>query len=334
MNPFGSRVAGVRRALRRMLKGPPESLLAQKIRRAGGRPEDFSKLLAMDYVSGMSVLRRVADGEEPTLEFLAPASPLPAALAPRITGEAASAAQESQRFYTGQLVQLLLVKWLVELPAEDLLHTVRIGGLERLREYQEAGRGAVLLGSHFGPARLVPYLLPRLGVNLAAIMPHDFGAMADVPLPERLEMITLVEEFGLRALAHARQQLTDGRALHSTGDGMRLAARDRCAFLDTDRPFPISQQMLGVQANCDCLPVFICADSMGSLTLEIGQPLEAGPEDKPAMSRAERMLDGYISALEKRWREDFGNVPLHSLQLYDKGWDKAAALSARLEGAS
>jgi len=331
VTPFHSRLAGIRRLLRRAFR-PSDTLLAQKIRRAGGKPSEYRKLLAMDYSAGMAVLQEVSAGERPSLAFLAPRSNLPATLAKSITGNTAGSDQERQRLYSGQLVQLLLLKWITALSPDELQETVQIEWLERLRDYQTDGRGVVLLGSHFGPARLIPYILPQLGLNLAAIMPHDFGAMVDVPLPPRLEMITLVEEFGLRALANARQELSDGRALHSTGDGLRLAAREQHAFLDTRRPFPVSQQMLAAQAGYDCLPVFIRADSEGRLTLRIEEPLDSGTQDQPAMARAEHMLAGYISALEERWREDFGNVPIHSLQLYAKAWDKPAALAERLKG--
>jgi len=91
-------------------------------------------------------------------------------------------------------------------------------------------------------------------------------------------------------------------------------------FLGRPRRFPQSFGFLSLSTGATCLPVFVRSDEFGAIRLEICPALQTGDPSLPAEDRIAGMIDGYSSELEKRWLSDYGNVPPHSLQLYQRGF--------------
>ncbi|MFW2351057.1 methyltransferase domain-containing protein [Qipengyuania sp.] len=301
--------------------------LQRKLDRMGLSPAAFDALAGMDVSEFLATLRQVAEGKD---------SPFAALLRPSDdTGEAVAvgAASEEdgyafQRLISEQLVQFLLMQKIVRLSPGELAGLVRIEGLDHLA----GSGGAMLVGSHFGPARLVPPILAIMGVELTAIAPIDFQDLLAIEQPDGLRMLELTQSSDLRILAEAQRDLRRGRVVHSTGDGLRGGAKQAFSFLGTQRDFTTSYAFLALSAGVPCHPVFIRSDGEGRLLLEIEGALRGDLEGGASAENTAGLARDYVLRLEHRWRSDSGNVPLRSLQLMRNGWQKHKVLAPARKG--
>ena len=301
--------------------------LQRKLDRMGLSPVAFDALAGMGVSEFLATLRQVAEGKD---------SPFAALLCPSDdTGEAVAVGavpQEDgyafQRLISEQLVQFLLMQKIVRLSPGELAGVVRIEGLDHLA----GSGGAMLVGSHFGPSRLVPPILAIMGVELTAIAPIDFQDRLAIEQPDGLRMLELTRLSDLRILAEAQRDLRRGRVVHSTGDGLRGGAKQAFPFLGTQRDFTTSYAFLALSAGVPCHPVFIRSDGEGRLLLEIECALRGDLEGGTDAENTAGLARDYVLRLEHRWRSDFGNVPLRSLQLMRCGWQKHKVLAPAGKG--
>ncbi|MBX7502320.1 methyltransferase domain-containing protein [Qipengyuania sp. YG27] len=302
--------------------------LQRKLDRMGLSQAAFDALAAMGVSEFLATLRQVAKGKDTRFAALLGPSEGTGEAAVAVGAAPEDAGYAFQRLISEQLVQFLLMQKLVRLSRGELADVVRIEGLDRL-----AGSGGVMLvGSHFGPARLVPPILAIMGVELTAIAPIDFQDLLAIEHPQGLRMLELTQSSDLRILAEAQRDLRRGRVVHSTGDGLRGGAKQTFSFLGAPRDFTTSYAFLALSAGVPCHPVFIRSDGEGQLALEIEHALGGDIEGGASAADTAALARDYVTRLEHRWRSDFGNVPLRSLQLMRNGWQKPNAPAPARKG--
>lgn len=291
----------------------------QLLAELGLSPATFEAFLKEPYQAVMEAIGAAVRGD-PAHEFMGrPQMSVPELEA--IVSDTATAHQlAARRLIVDRIMALYLLRAFATMTDQEFDTRLEIVGLERLNEAVAAGRGVILLNSHFGPGRLVPIILARLGWDLGHVSPINEVAILDLNLPGKIDHIALGPEFDLRVLATMRARLLEGRIVHGTGDGMRGNAFVARPFLGKPRRFPQSFGFLSLSTGAPCLPVFVRSDEFGAIRLEICPALKAGDPSSPAETRISGMIDGYSAELEKRWLTDYGNVPPHSLQLYQRGF--------------
>jgi hypothetical protein len=319
MKPLSAALAGWWRFGRRR---PFGNLLGTKLYRMGCSARDWRALSAMDIPALVDTLRDIARDASASYGFLERDAGDVALLAQRITGREATREHRFQRLFSGQVVQFLLMQKLHALTADEIAAHVRIAGLGRLTAVTDSGSGAMLIASHWGLGRLAPPLLVKHGIDLTAMAPFDFQTLLGIEGPGRGPVIELTKVSDVRALVAAQRLLRSGRVVHSTGDGLRGGKKSLFRFLDTDRPFSRSFAVLALQAQVPCFPVFVRADGAGTIILDIGEAIVPQAVGTTPGERSESIVRAYVTLLEQRWREDFGNITAHSLRLYADGWEK------------
>jgi lauroyl/myristoyl acyltransferase len=228
----------------------------------------------------------------------------------------------ARRIIADKIMSFYLVSAFRTMPRRDFDTRLTIIGLEHLETAHRAGLGVQLISSHFGPARLIPTVLARLGWDLAHVSPINEQANLEPQLDGAIDHIQLKGAFDLHVLAQCRDRLLKGGIVHSTGDGMRGTSVSIHDFLRKSRPFAQSFAFLSLNTGAASLPVFIRSDENGRLTLEICAPLDHGDDASAQGARIEHMIGHYVQLLEHRWLTDFGNVPPHVLQLYQKNYKR------------
>lgn len=310
---IGKRLPGLRRK-------PFDNLLGLKLQRIGCPLRDWRALEGMAYEELVGELRAIAAGERSRFAFLERRAGDTQRIGQRIAGEGDSERNRFQRLFTGQIVQFLLWQKLVGMKQAEFDRWFAVDGLEKAEASVRAGKGVMLVASHFGQARLGPPLLARSGIDLTALVPTDFQDMLAIAPEHRFEAIELTDRPGMQALVQSQRLLRSGGVVHTTGDGLRGSRQEAYPFLDGQRPFAASFAHLALGAGAACHPVFVRADADGRIVMTIEPALTVAEGEGASPERIDAMVTAYARLLEERWRTDFGNVPAHSLRLYADGW--------------
>lgn len=287
-------------------------------------PADFKTFLEKPYDEVFTAIRAAAAGR-PSYPFMAqrhhPRPKLEAMVSDVATEEQIAA----RRIAADRIMSLYLMHSFTLMPEQEFKRRLSISGLDHLQEAVRDKRGVILLNSHFGPGRLIPVILARMGWDLAHVSPIVEQTMLKLSLPGKVSRIALGKNFNLRVLAEIRTRLLAGEIVHSTGDGMNGNATAEYRFLGKSRPFTMSFGHLALSTGAACLPVFVRSDEFGAVRLEICPPLDLGAKNTPTPDRIAKMIDHYVDLLEQHWLADFGNVPTHSLGLFDRDYTRGSA---------
>lgn len=189
----------------------------------------------------------------------------------------------------------------------EALRRFHIEGLEHLDAARGAGRGVVLLGSHFGAYMPAFHWLARvrMPIRLLVQRPHhvspELAALFDAEAehPQRAFFLKrgMPADEGARRVWHARAILRDGMALAVNGD---VAWPSGCAR--RGRLLGVEQGFLGVWADLAVLtgaavvPYFARHLPEGRYTIRFDVPWSIGPGDESAAVAA------YLSRLEREIR--------------------------------
>lgn len=185
-----------------------------------------------------------------------------------------------------------------------------VEGVEWLEQARSLGRGVVLLNSHYGLGRLVPYFLTAQGIPMLSIEGRSLLQA------EGLEVASVKGSFPAQVLRRGRQALLEGRVVHTTGDGYQGESGEVLPFLGRQRRFPAGFAMLAVRCEAVVVPVFAPVDDRGRVRIQLQEPLSIGdPSLSPALRSAE-LIQQYIRMLEERWTRDPGNVTTGHVSKY------------------
>ena len=193
---------------------------------------------------------------------------------------------------------------------KDLQRWFPVEGIERLERARSVGRGVVLLNSHYGLGRLVPYFLTARGIPMLSI---EGRAMLQ---SEGLEVLSVSTSFPAQVLRRGRQALQEGRVVHTTGDGYQGQSGEALPFLGRERRFPEGFAMLAVRCEALVVPVFAPVDDRGRVRIQIQEPLSTGDPSIDRAVRASELIQQYIRMLEDRWTSDPGNITTGHVSKY------------------
>jgi len=190
---------------------------------------------------------------------------------------------------------------------------VEITGISTLLRSHRRGQGVVLVSSHYGPSHFDVLPLHRLGIEDIITMggaPTEFELLG----LERWNQIKVEYEpsmqfrFGLSSLYVARQFLGRGGIVRVAPDGLHGTSGISLPFVGRVLPFRAGFAHLALTTGADVIPVFISFDTTGKVRVEFLNPLEVGSPGMNHQDQVEFLIRQHASLLEKKWREDPGNI--------------------------
>ncbi|MBW1859795.1 MAG: hypothetical protein JRI70_06895 [Deltaproteobacteria bacterium] len=114
--------------------------------------------------------------------------------------------------------------------------------------------------------------------------------------------------FGLSSLYVARQFLGRGGIVRVAPDGLHGTSGISLPFVGRVLPFRAGFAHLALTTGADVIPVFISFDTTGKVRVEFLNPLEVGSPGMNHQDQVEFLIRQHASLLEKKWREDPGNI--------------------------
>jgi KDO2-lipid IV(A) lauroyltransferase len=214
--------------------------------------------------------------------------------------------------------------------AETFDRWVRVSGLEHIESACRAGKGIVLVSSHFCLNRLVPLVMLRKGYTVNAMEPEPWLLRMGVKGAEAIPVIDLRagDKFWLKELFRAKRVLDEGKILHLAVDGLQGRQGRKAMFLGKEREFYISFAELATKTKAAAIAVFASTDPAGVVTIEILPALRSCDDAISHEVNVKQLVDQYVALLESRWKTDLGNVvPKHLLH-----FAKLPAMTQDIEG--
>jgi lauroyl/myristoyl acyltransferase len=191
----------------------------------------------------------------------------------------------------------------------------QINGLEHLEKAVEAGKGVIVLNSHFGLAAAALTLFPMLGykdyytiVREKGLDSLKFEGLNEKVKPKLLAFKNNSQSELFRQMYRAREILNNGGIVHLLGDGYHGMSSNTIPFLGKLRGFRPSYVELSMATGAEVLPVFIDCDLRGRITADILPPLDRGMDPMSAEEKRDHMTRQYAAILEERWISQPWNV--------------------------
>lgn len=190
------------------------------------------------------------------------------------------------------------------LPNETFPKWVSVKGLEKLKQHQAAGKGAILLSSHTAIGHTVLPALIRQGLKLYSI---EFNNRFSTYRIHGIENVNFLEVggkdgFALREVYLAQKALQGGEIVHLAGDGYQGNGGEQCAFLGRQRAFRTGFAELSLLTDTPVFPVFCTTSLEGVITVDILPPLEKSDTNAPREAQIRGLIQQYIALLEQCWR--------------------------------
>ncbi|MCP4400862.1 MAG: amino acid adenylation domain-containing protein [bacterium] len=201
---------------------------------------------------------------------------------------------------------------------------VRVLGAAALQQEDLAGRGMIVIDSHFGPQMVsfldfehpditeIVHLGGREGKTVTGLPFSRNPSLRYVFLPifEHSQKIT--------SLYQARQTLEHQGLVHIVPDGYKGGSSLVLPFLGRLRPFKTGFAELAVQTGASVIPVFASFDGRGRLTIEFLDPLEHGSDTMSEQEQIEGLITQYATFLEQHWLMTPGNISYSQINQFLK----------------
>ncbi|MBW1742417.1 MAG: AMP-binding protein [Deltaproteobacteria bacterium] len=207
----------------------------------------------------------------------------------------------------------LRIAILSRFPTQRFERWVEIVGISTFLQSHGRGQGVVLVNSHYGPSHFDVLPLHRLGIEDIITMggaPTEFELLG---LEQWNQMKVEYEpsmqfRFGLSSLYVARQFLGRGGIVRMAPDGLHGTSGIFLPFMGRALPFRAGFAHLALTTGADAIPVFTSLDTTGKVRMEFMNPLKVGSPGMNHQDRVEFLIRQYAGLLEKKWREDPGNI--------------------------
>ncbi|MBI5815257.1 MAG: lysophospholipid acyltransferase family protein [Nitrospinae bacterium] len=199
---------------------------------------------------------------------------------------AASAQGEAaiREYMRNHYVDRLFILIFPRFGAAEVERFIEIEGRENLDAALAAGKGAILVHGHFGPAHVPLVALARLGYKMKQVgFPSDEGLSwvgRNVAFRLRLKYEAMMPAEVMMAdgfLRPAFKWLKDGGALMITGDGTgtgtRIGRHHLFRFHGKPVMFPLGPAILAAKTGAKLLPMFIIPGAAKPYRIVIGKPI-------------------------------------------------------------
>ena len=206
----------------------------------------------------------------------------------------------------------------------NLKRRLKVIGLEAFKSHCEAGKGVILLGSHYGLPAATFSLLPRLGYrNFYTIIGEKgaesvkFKGMKKAWQPRLLVFKRGGEGDAFSMLFEARELLEKGNILHLLGDGAHGRASHNLSFLGKLRGYRATFAELAVLTGSPLVPVFVTPDK-GKIKLEFCPALDTGNPEADREDRVNAIVKQYSALLENKWMENPALINGGFMEMYNR----------------
>lgn len=187
---------------------------------------------------------------------------------------------------------------------------LKFKGYDIFQDHYKAGKGVILLNSHYGLPSVAYSVFPSLGYqNFYTIIGEryqdssKFSGLKAKRIPNVLSFERGLQSDSFALLFEAKKLLEEGGILHILGDGMHGKANVSIDFLGKLRGFRSTFAELGLIAGSAIIPIFTIPDKSGNMHLDFLEPLDQGDEDMDHTERVQMIVEQYSKILERKWKE-------------------------------
>jgi len=221
--------------------------------------------------------------------------------------------RELLRVYPNTLAEVVLYQ-MTRMTDEQTAARFRVFGRDVLDRELAAKRPVMLLGSHFGVNRILPFWIARQGIPLVSIEWKDKLRALGLDFGQFLRVLEVEGGFAARATLEAQRWLRGGGLVHMTGDNLRQYIQRSREFqwLGFRFTLPMGFARLAVQTNATVIPYFCQFDSQGVVEIRFHSPLQFPPESdsEPPGTPAERearLIERFFEVLTGEIERSPGN---------------------------
>jgi len=166
-------------------------------------------------------------------------------------------------------------------------------GEQHVRRCLDAGRGVIVLFSHFGPWPFASHEFERRGLRIAPTYPLGWPREARTDMADRIQF-----------LREARRVLAQNGLVGLMGDvgvlGMSgLGRMVELPFLGVTTPFPLGCTTLATRTSAPIVPVFSLRHADGRHDIVCTEPIDPLQYEGMETERPVRMLESYATRLEE-----------------------------------
>ena len=205
------------------------------------------------------------------------------------------------------------------------LMTLNVHNPDPVLKLVEDGRGAILLGSHFGPLEL-SRIWPegrRFKINIlmhGGVSPVYFEQIQKID-PTVEERIIKINESSISYMLDVKEKLDNGEFISIMGDrlGEANSSKVNVPFLGKDKKFSLGPYSIAMFTKCPIILIFVVKSQKNTYELYIEELAGANIDSETFPSRKERkdyceqLATSYVSRLE--WYAQ--NYPLSWSNFYD-----------------
>jgi lauroyl/myristoyl acyltransferase len=198
------------------------------------------------------------------------------------------------------------------MPGLDSAKVDKIGileGEEHLKKALSAGRGVVLIHSHFGPSQLPLIYLgfkayPIAQIGLRKISERTIARSTDT-IRLKLEYMMPVTHFSAdKYMREVLRWLEDGKILMTAGDGtgggQKIGKFYKTELLGQPIEMPLGPYRLASTGGSPIVPVIALRERCGFYRIRIGPPLEDG-RPEPIQKQFVAWFENYLSRSPGQW---------------------------------
>lgn len=156
---------------------------------------------------------------------------------------------------------------------------VRLEGYETLDRLSREGRGAVLLGSHFGPHTVVPYLIAACGQRVVTVLPNEdrdlIARLGVTYCPTVHRRVSLLGVPDRRLLFKCLSALDKGKSVFIFNEFSRSDAPSKTTarFLGLTLPVPEGGAFLAAASGAPLIPVHALHEDDLRIRLAFEEPI-------------------------------------------------------------
>jgi len=201
---------------------------------------------------------------------------------------------------------------------------VKISGLDEFKKHHKAGKGIILLGTHYGLPAVSFSVFPRLGFkNFYTIIGEKgaesvkFKGLREDRKPKLLVFKRGGESDAFSMLFEAKELLEKGNILHLLGDGSHGRASHNFNFLGKVRGYRATFAELALLTGSPIIPVFI-TPVKGKIKVDICSPLDLSDTGTDREERVQSIVQQYSDLLEEKWMGNPAFINGGFMEMYNR----------------
>ncbi|MEW5941033.1 MAG: AMP-binding protein, partial [Chloroflexota bacterium] len=205
---------------------------------------------------------------------------------------------------------------------DEFARRVRVLGREHIERARAAGRGVVVVHSHFGLQHLGAVPVLDMNPDEAMIVGGSARTLRLTGLGKlnRQSMLSINDET-INDISSLSFQLAKGKRLLEragilfiAGDGYYGLRKLDFPFLGRLRPFGAGFAEVALSAGADVIPVFSALTPTGDVEIVFHPPLAPSGADRDAQVRS--LVGQYVGLLEAQWRASVPNIRWSQMRKY------------------